>query len=178
MIPAKSERSTAADRSTTRPRLGAALGVTGLVAAAVVPASAAQQREISNDLDACRSGSGPALLVSVTGVKASSGKVRAQTYRATREEWLEKGKWITRIETAAKAGTMTFCLPVPEAGTYGVAIRHDVNGNGKTDLSQDGGGMSNNPSINVFNLGKPSYTKVGVGVGKEVKSISIKIKYM
>lgn len=178
MIPAKSERSTAADRSNTRPRLGAALGVTGLVAAAVVPASAAQQREISNDLDACRSGSGPALLVSVTGVKASSGKVRAQTYRATREEWLEKGKWITRIETAAKAGTMTFCLPVPEAGTYGVAIRHDVNGNGKTDLSQDGGGMSNNPSINVFNLGKPSYTKVGVGVGKEVKSISIKIKYM
>lgn len=178
MIPAKSERSTAADRSTTRPRLEAALGVTGLVAAAVVPASAAQQREISNDLDACRSGSGPALLVSVTGVKASSGKVRAQTYRATREEWLEKGKWITRIETAAKAGTMTFCLPVPEAGTYGVAIRHDVNGNGKTDLSQDGGGMSNNPSINVFNLGKPSYTKVGVGVGKEVKSISIKIKYM
>lgn len=178
MIPAKSERSTAADRSTTRPRLGVALGVTGLVAAAVVPASAAQQREISNDLDACRSGSGPALLVSVTGVKASSGKVRAQTYRATREEWLEKGKWITRIETAAKAGTMTFCLPVPEAGTYGVAIRHDVNGNGKTDLSQDGGGMSNNPSINVFNLGKPSYTKVGVGVGKEVKSISIKIKYM
>lgn len=178
MIPAKSERSTAADRSTTRPRLGAALGVTGLVAAAVVPASAAQQREISNDLDACRSGSGPALLVSVTGVKASSGKVRAQTYRATREEWLEKGKWITRIETAAKAGTMTFCLPVPEAGTYGVAIRHDVNGNGKTDLSQDGGGMSNNPSINIFNLGKPSYTKVGVGVGKEVKSISIKIKYM
>lgn len=178
MSPAKSERSTAAERSTTRPRLGAALGVTGLVAAAVVPASAAQQREISNDLDACRSGSGPALLVSVTGVKASSGKVRAQTYRATREEWLEKGKWITRIETAAKAGTMTFCLPVPEAGTYGVAIRHDVNGNGKTDLSQDGGGMSNNPSINIFNLGKPSYTKVGVGVGKEVKSISIKIKYM
>jgi len=90
----------------------------------------------------------------------------------------ETGKWINRIETAAKAGTMTFCLPVPEAGTYGVAVRHDVNGNGKTDLTKDGGGMSNNPSINIFNLGKPSYTKVGVAVGNETKSIRIQMKYM
>lgn len=178
MIACKAERGVPEGRSTARAWRGLALGAAGLVAAAVAAASAAQQREISNDLEACRSGSGPALLVSVTRVKASSGKVRVQTYRATREEWLEKGKWISRIETAAKAGTMTFCLPVPETGTYGVAIRHDVNGNGKTDLSQDGGGMSNNPSINIFNLGKPSYTKVGVGVGKEVKSISITMKYM
>jgi len=178
MIAGKAEHGVPAGRSTVRAWRGLALGVAGLVAAAVVPASAAQQREISNDLEACRSGSGPALLVTVTGVKASSGKVRVQTYRATREEWMEKGKWITRIETAAKAGTMTFCLPVPDSGTYGVAVRHDVNGNGKTDISQDGGGISNNPSINIFNLGKPSYTKVGVGVGREVKSISITMKYM
>lgn len=178
MIASKAERSTPAGQTTTRAWRAGALGVAGLVAAAVVPASAAQQREISNDLDACRSGSGPALLVSVNGVKASSGKMRVQTYRATRDDWMEKGRWISRIETAAKAGTMTFCLPVPETGTYGVAIRHDVNGNGKTDLGQDGGGISNNPSINIFNLGKPSYTKVGVAVGREVKSISIQMKYM
>lgn len=177
MIAGKAEHGMAAGRSTVRGWRGLALGVAGLVAT-IVPASAAQQREISNDLEACRNGSGPALLVTVTGIKASSGKVRVQTYRATRDEWMEKGKWITRIETAAKAGTMTFCLPVPDSGTYGVAVRHDVNGNGKTDISQDGGGISNNPPINIFNLGKPSYTKVGVGVGREVKPISITMKYM
>lgn len=159
-------------------RLPAAAMMTGALVLTGAAPSAAFQREISNDLGKCNAGSSPALLVNVTGVKASSGKIRVQSYRATKGDWMEKGKWINRIEIAAKAGTMTFCLPMPEAGTYGVAVRHDVNGNGKTDFTQDGGGISNNPSINIFNLGKPSYTKVGVAVGSGTKSISIQMKYM
>lgn len=159
-------------------RLPAAVMMTGALVLTAAAPSAAFQREINNDIGRCNAGTGPALLVTVTGVKASSGKMRVQTYRANKAEWMEKGKWLSRIEIAAKAGTMTFCLPVPEAGTYGVAIRHDVNGNGKTDLGDDGGGISNDPSINIFNLGKPSYTKVGVAVRGEVKSIRITMKYL
>ncbi len=158
-------------------RLPAAVMTGALVLTAAAP-SAAFQREISNDLARCNAGTGPALLVTVTGVKASSGKIRVQTYRANKAEWMEKGKWLHRIEVPAKAGSMSFCLPVPEAGTYGVAVRHDVNGNGKTDFGDDGGGISNDPSINIFNLGKPSYTKVGVAVRNEVKSIRITMKYL
>ena len=73
---------------------------------------------------------------------------------------------------------MSFCLPVPEAGTYAVAVRHDVNGNGKTDITRDGGGMSNNPSINIFNLGKPSVRQTAFAVGNEVKAITITLRYM
>jgi uncharacterized protein (DUF2141 family) len=159
-------------------RLPAAGMMTGALVLTATAPSAAFQREISNDLARCNSGTGPALLVTVTGVKASSGKMRVQTYRANKAEWMEKGKWLHRIEVVAKAGSMSFCLPVPEAGTYGVAVRHDVNGNGKTDFSDDGGGISNDPSINIFNLGKPSYTKVGVAVRGEVKSIRITMKYL
>ncbi len=159
-------------------RLPAAGMMTGALVLTAAAPSAAFQREIGNDLARCNSGTGPALLVTVTGVKASSGKMRVQTYRANKAEWMEKGKWLHRIEVAAKAGSMSFCLPVPEAGTYGVAVRHDVNGNGKTDFSDDGGGISNDPSINIFNLGKPSYTKVGVAVRGEVKSIRITMKYL
>lgn len=159
-------------------RLPVAPMMTGALVLTAAAPSAAFQREISNDLARCNSGTGPALLVTVTGVKASSGKMRVQTYRANKAEWMEKGKWLHRIEVAAKAGSMSFCLPVPEAGTYGVAVRHDVNGNGKTDFSDDGGGISNDPSINIFNLGKPSYTKVGVAVRGEVKSIRITMKYL
>lgn len=177
MIGNRAERGASPNHASTRTVRAGLIAVAGLVAASVAPASAAQQREIGNDLDACRSGSGPALLVTVNGVKASSGKIRIQTYRATREDWMEKGRWINRIELPAKAGTMTFCLPVPESGTYGVAIRHDVNGNGKTDIGQDGGGISNNPSINIFNLGKPSYTKTAISVDG-VKSIRIRMRYM
>src|SRR5690349_24425392 len=77
----------------------------------------------------------------------------------------------------SRAGTMTFCVPVPSSGSYGIAVRHDLDGDGETDLSSDGGGMSNNPSINIFNLGKPSYTKTAISVDG-VKSIRIKMRYM
>lgn len=136
----------------------------------------AEGRIISNDLSKCRSG--PSTLVQISGVKASSGKIRVQSYRGTSADWLAKGRWLTRIEVPARAGSMTVCVPLPEAGVYGIAVRHDVNGNGKTDLSSDGGGMSNNPAINIFNLGKPSYKKTAFSVGDAPKTISITMKYM
>ena len=138
----------------------------------------AQERDaIPNDMSKCR-GSGPAVRVTVTEIKSGTGTMRMQLYRATRQDWLARGRWIYRIQVPARAGTMTFCMPVPQPGSYGIAIRHDVNGNGDTDLTQDGGGMSNNPSINVFNLGKPSVDKVAISVGQEVKTISIRMRYL
>jgi uncharacterized protein (DUF2141 family) len=164
----------------TKPRIGllAAAAVAVTLAGAIVPAPAQAYRQtITNDLSLCR-GSGPAVQVNVTGIDPARGTIRVQLYRGTKADWLQSGRWLYRIETPAKAGSMTFCLPVPAAGTYGVAVRHDVNGNGKTDIRTDGGGMSNNPSINVLNLGKPSYTKTAFPVGDEVKSIAIRMRYM
>lgn len=155
-----------------------ALGVGALALATAAPAAAQYRQKISNDLTKCYAGSGPAVMVTVDGVSASAGKLRVQSYRATESDWLKKGRWINRIEVPAKAGTMTFCMPVPDVGTYGIAIRHDLNGNGSTDITKDGGGMSNNPSINIFNLGRPSYKKTAISVGDEVKSIRIVMRYM
>ncbi len=158
-------------------KFAASFALSAALLAIPVSATTAGQK-ISNDLNKCRSGNGPAVLVKLSGVKASSGKIRVQSYRGTKAEWLKKGAWITRIEAPAKSNSMTFCVPVPTSGTYGIAVRHDVNGNGKTDIRSDGGGMSNNPSINIFNLGKPSYKKTKFAVGNEVKSINIKMKYL
>jgi len=160
-------------------RLAPALAVLAVLGLTVpAPALAQYRNEIRNDMGRCNAGDGPAMLVTVEGVKSSTGTIRIQTYRATPAEWLSKGKWLTRIEVPAHAGRMSFCLPVPAPGTYGVAVRHDANGNGETDIRTDGGGMSNNPSINIFNLGKPSYTRVGVPVTNGVRPIRIQMKYM
>ena len=153
-----------------------ALAAAGMATAA--PAAAQYREKIANDMGECRADSGPAVMVTVSGIKASSGTLRIQSYRATSAEWLKKGRWINRIEAPARSGTMTFCLPMPAAGSYGIAVRHDLNANGKTDISQDGGGMSNNPSINIFNLGKPSVDKTAFSVGNAVKTIRIQMKYM
>jgi len=94
---------------------------------------------INNDMSRCAAGKGPAVLVNVRGVKESAGKIRVQSYPATGSAWLSKGRWLNRLESRASAGTMSFCVPVPSEGRYGIAVRHDRNGNGKTDISSDGG---------------------------------------
>ncbi len=141
------------------------------------PAQAQYRQVIPNNLAKCAANAGPAVKVTVTGIKASTGTIRIQSYKGTKADWLEKGRWLNRIEARARAGSMTFCLPVPAAGEYGIAVRHDLNGNGDTDLREDGGAMSNNPSINIFNLGKPSYKKTAFNVGSGVTSITLTMKY-
>ena len=145
--------------------------------ALATPALAQYRQHITNDPARCRGG-GPAVNVTVTGIRSSAGKLRVQLYRATRADWLEKGRWLNRIELPARAGSMTVCMPVPGPGSYGIGVRHDVNDNGETDLTQDGGGASNNPSFNVFNLGKPSYDKAAFSVAGGVRSITITMRYM
>jgi uncharacterized protein (DUF2141 family) len=133
---------------------------------------------VSNDMSKCAAGKGPAIQVNVRGIKGTSGKIRVQNYPATSSAWLAKGKWLQRIEAKASAASLNFCVPVSASGKYAIAVRHDKNGNGKTDISTDGGGFSNNPSINVLNLGKPSVTKVAFTAGAGVTTITVNLKYM
>jgi uncharacterized protein (DUF2141 family) len=150
-----------------------------MVAGTATPAAAQFRNELRHNTAYCRAGAGPAVNIAITGIKAGGGTLRVQLYRGIRADWLESGRWINRIELPARAGAMQVCMPVPVAGTYAIAVRHDINGNGKTDLRTDGGGMSNNPSINIFNLGRPSYTRTAFPVAAgEVKAIGITMKYM
>ena len=160
-----------------RTAIAVALAASLAIGATAAPAAAQYRQKIGNDMSRCQ-GSSPAVRVNVSDIKAGGGTLRVQLYRGTKADWLQTGRWLYRIEAPARSGSMSFCLPAPSAGTYGVAVRHDVNGNGKTDITKDGGGMSNNPSINLLNLGKPSYTKTAFAVGNEVKSISIRMRYM
>ena len=168
-------------------RIACGLGAATLLASAsAVPSAPAVAQAssnsdyrniISNNMRSCAPGGGPAIRVTINGIKNSSGTVRAQVYNGTSADWLESGRWLNRIELPARRGRMTVCLPVPSSGTYAVAIRHDVNGNNKTDIRTDGGAMSNNPSINIFNLGKPDVDETRFRVNGGVQSISVTMKY-
>ncbi|RJY10312.1 DUF2141 domain-containing protein [Aurantiacibacter aquimixticola] len=152
----------------------AAVAATALAA----PAGAQQYRqELRHSVAPCQ-GSGPAVWINITGIEETRGTLRIQLYRGTRDDWLERGRWLNRIEVPARAGSMQVCMPTPAAGTYAIAIRHDLNGNGRTDMTQDGGGMSNNPSINIFNLGRPGVDRTRFAMGREVKSMTIRMRYM
>ncbi|MBV7265449.1 DUF2141 domain-containing protein [Erythrobacter ani] len=157
--------------------LAASASITGQPAAAQATSTSDFRNTIANNMRACAPGAGPAVRVTINGVKNSSGKVRVQVYQGTKADWLEKGRWLNRIELPARRGRMTFCVPVPASGTYAIAARHDVNGNGSTDLREDGGAMSNDPSISIFNLGKPSVDKTRFNIGSGVDSMTITMKY-
>ncbi|GAA5056265.1 hypothetical protein GCM10023208_20900 [Erythrobacter westpacificensis] len=141
------------------------------------PAGAQFRNEITHSVAPCQ-GNGPAVWIQVSGIEGSSGTMRIQLYPGTSADWLERGRWINRIEVPARAGSMQVCMPVPRPGNYAIAIRHDKNNNGRTDITSDGGGMSNNPSINVFNLGKPSIDKTRFSIGREVLPMAIRMRYL
>lgn len=153
--------------------------IAGIASAALMLAATpavAKGSVIANDMGKC-SGNGSAMLVTVSGFKSGGGKVRVQSYEATKAKWLAKGAWLARIETSVslKGGKMQFCMPLPGPGTYGIAVRHDLDGNGKSGWS-DGGGFTGNPDISLLSL-KPSHTKTAVKVGAGVTRVSIVLNY-
>lgn len=161
-------------------RISAACGLLALPVQAQVQAQAQAPRyqtELRHVPALCQ-GSGPAVMINITGIRPATGKVRAQLYLANSDDWLERGRWLTRIELPARDGSMAICMPVPAAGEYAIAVRHDVNENGETDIRTDGGAMSNNPSINIFNLGRPSINRTRFTIGREVLPMTLRMRYL
>ena len=70
---------------------------------------------------------------------------------------------------------MRVCVAVPKAGNYAIAVRHDVDGNGKSGMS-DGGGFSRNPNISLFDL-KPKYNEVTIPIGNSVRPVNVILNY-
>ena len=157
----------------------AAMGLAAAIAATLAVPAGAQRYEqrLTHSVAPCQ-GSGPAVWLHVTNIKSSTGKMRVQLYRAVAADWLERGRWLNRIELPAQAGSMSICMPVPAPGDYAIAIRHDANNNNDTDIGVDGGGMSNNPSINIFNLGRPSVDRTRFSIGREVLPMTIRMRYL
>ena len=70
---------------------------------------------------------------------------------------------------------MRICVALPRAGSYAVAVRHDVDGNGRSGWS-DGGGFSRNPDISLTNL-RPRYQNVAVNVGDGPLPVRVVLNY-
>jgi uncharacterized protein (DUF2141 family) len=149
----------------------------GLAAPAAAQARYAQV--IASDMSKCAPGAGPAVRLQVTGIKSGSGNLFVRTYRASGSDWLKSKRYLTRIDAKPRRGTVTVCIPLPEAGRYAIAVQHDINGNRETDFSVDGAAMSNNPAIGSF-LGiprPPSVDKAAFNAGSGVTQLSVSMLY-
>jgi len=142
----------------------------------VVPATATGAA-LGPDAASCRAGANePAVLVNVSGFKARSGNVRVQLYGDNPADFLAKGKWVRRVDLPVTAsGPMKVCVALPKTGNYAVAVRHDIDGNGKSGMS-DGGGFSRNPDISLLKL-KPKFQQAVISVDRGVTPVDVVLNY-
>lgn len=117
----------------------------------------------------------PHLRITVGDIRSDQGKIRLTLYGDDPEEWLAKGKKALRFDLPAQKDVMIVCMPLPRGNSdYALAVLHDENGNGKTDVVSDGYGFSNGPKVI---LGAPSYKKVSFTAGAGATDVAIHINY-
>ena len=149
------------------------LGLAAAIAMAA-PASADPRETSPND----RSCSNPALTtmtVRVTGLKNGAGKVRVQVYGPGPANYLAKGKWVRRVDMPLNGRrSVEVCVPLPRPGQYAFAVRHDSNGNRKSDWN-DGAGFSRNPRLSL--TGRPGFSQTAVNASRGQGRTTIVMNY-
>ena len=154
---------------------------------ALIPAAACAQVESSPNLGEtqgqCRIGeTGPAVMITVAGLKDRSGQLRAELYPGNDRDFLEDdnilinaGKTFRRVDIAVPAsGTVQLCIRTPGPGAYTLSLLHDRDGNHKFGLSSDGVGFPNNPQLG---FSKPKAAAVRFLTGSGVTPITIRMNY-
>lgn len=150
-----------------------------MLAALLMMLSAPQA--IGPDAAKCAAGGGPAMLVTITGLKDRSGAVRVRSFGGSASTYFNKKRALQRTEIPTPAsGPVRVCMPVPAPGWYAVDVRHDTNRNGGTDRA-DGGGASGNPTVSLLDVlfgRKPPAEKVRVWVGAGVTNVPVTVMYL
>jgi len=88
--------------------------------------------------------------ITVQTVREATGTITVDVHDDDPAKFLKSGGKLARIRVPAVKGKTQFCLGVPEAGIYALAIYHDRNANTKLDktwigLPGEPFGLSNNP---------------------------------
>lgn len=144
-------------------------------AVALSAGALADPRETRPGDQSCSKGNVPAVLVHISGLKNGAGKVRVQAYGPGSADFLKKGEWAGRVDVPLSGRrSIDVCLPLPAAGQYSVAVRHDSNANRKSDWN-DGAGFSRNPKLSL--LGRPSFGQTAVAVRGGPTRVHVVINY-
>lgn len=131
----------------------------------------------------CRSPeTGPAFLVTVTGLKDRRGLLKLEVYPDNDQDFLADdnrliaaGKVFRRVEVLTPpSGPVQLCIRVPHAGRYAVSLLHDRDGNHKFGLSTDGVGFAGNPKLG---WSKPRAAQASAAAGSGPTPITIVMNY-
>lgn len=116
------------------------------------------------------------LVIAVTNVRSSVGRVRADV--CAERAFLKDG-CPHAAEAPAVAGTTTLTVRGLPPGRYAVQLFHDENGNGKVDralfgIPKEGVGFSNDAPIR---LGPPKFAAAAIDVAPGTRTIAVRMRY-
>ncbi len=118
----------------------------GLAAAALAGAPLAAHAE-----DCEGAPSANKLSIVIEGVRSGHGQMTASLYPDDKTAFLAKNGALKVWRVSAEAPVTKMCIWLKAPGTYGVAVYHDANANGRLDLGMLGPsedyGFSRNPHI-------------------------------
>jgi uncharacterized protein (DUF2141 family) len=125
---------------------------------------------------------GPAVVVTLVGLKDRAGTMKAEVYPPGDKEFLEDdnilvmdGKTFRRAEiNMPESGPVQVCVRLPGPGVYTLTVLHDRDRNRKFGISSDGIGFPNNPKLG---LSKPKASAVRFTAGPGVTDITIRMNY-
>jgi uncharacterized protein (DUF2141 family) len=125
---------------------------------------------------------GPALIVTLAGLKDRAGLVRAELYPDNDTDFLADdnvligaGKTFRRVERSVpSAGPVELCLRVPAPGSYALSVLHDRDGNRKFGMASDGVGFAGNPRLGWH---KPRAADATVHAGPGLTRLTVRMNY-
>jgi uncharacterized protein (DUF2141 family) len=125
---------------------------------------------------------GPAILVTVAGLKDREGRLKLEVYPSTDRDFLAddnvllgEGKTFRRVDIPIpRQGPVRLCVRVPAPGAYSLSLLHDRDSNRKFSLSADGIGFAGNPRLGHR---KPAAAAARIVAGPRVTATEIVLNY-
>jgi uncharacterized protein (DUF2141 family) len=126
---------------------------------------------------------GPVLAVIVTGLKDRKGRLRAELFPNTDEDFLadndvleKAGKPFRRVdlELPRTSGTI-LCMITPPPGTYTLSVLHDRDLNLKFGVFSDGVGFAGNPKLA---RSKPKAAQARINISAGMNRVTVILNYL
>lgn len=154
-----------------------------ILIAALAPAGRAEARAIGSDAAACEAGAGPAIEVTITGLKDRKGRLKLELYPATEKDFLRddrdlinEGKFFRRVWADTPAsGPVSLCIKAPKPGNYALFFTHDRDGKNKFNFWVDGAGLPSNARMGAH---RPKLAMAEINVGSGVTNATIQAQYL
>ena len=136
-----------------------------------------------SDAAACSPGGGPAILVTVRGLKDRKGSIKLELYPAVQADFLKddrdlvrQGKTFRRVRASTpQTGIAQLCIRVPQPGRYALLVTHDRDGKNKFNFFADGAGFPSNARLG---MSRPKLAQALIDVGPGITQTTISVQYL